>query len=516
MTGTLSTLIKPKFYLDSVALMRHSKVIAGLDGIIEAAMMMGTPANIQIMQNAGLLDSPLPPLEGGDLVISVRASESSIAEGAIAAAIDLLEQPKAQGASSRWRPRSVRSAVESTTGANLALVSVPGQFAVSEARKAIRRGLDAMIFSDNVPLEDEVGLKNEAQTLGRLVMGPDCGTAIVNGIPLAFANVVPRGRVGIIGASGTGVQEVSCLIAGAGEGISHALGVGGRDLHQSVGGVSTLMAMDMLEQDDATEHVVIISKPPAEKVASDVLSKVGQSSKTFTICFIGDNRTEESLPPNARLATTLKQAAELALGKTLFGNPPEPLAEARNAPVDGKSTIVGLYSGGTLCAEAQVILNNLGLSCASNAPVPGSRLLDSEPLEKGQPDASDNPAEEHILIDLGADEYTQGRPHPMIEPSVRDTPLVTAASRADVAAILLDVVIGYGAHPDPATHLVQSLEALSVRPLIVASVTGTEADPQVLSRQCDILSQAGILVAPSNADAVLLATQACSQPQTIS
>lgn len=274
------------------------------------------------------------------------------------------------------------------------------------------------------------------------------------------------------------------------------------------------MAMDMLEQDVKTEHVIIISKPPAANVAADILAKVAQSSKTFTICFIGDNRADESLPSNANLATTLKQAAELALGKTLFGNPPEPLAEAKNALVAGRTTVVGLYSGGTLCAEAQVILNNLGLSCASNAPVPGSKQLDFELLEMGQANSSYDSTDEHTLIDLGSDEYTQGRPHPMIEPSVRDTPLIAAASRGDVAAILLDVVIGYGAHPDPAKHLVQSLEGIVERPLIVASVTGTEADPQVRSRQCDILQKAGILVAPSNADAVLLAAQSCRQTQT--
>src|SRR5580704_9603583 len=97
-----------------------------------------------------------------------------------------------------------------------------------------------MIFSDNVPIAEEASLKHEARERGLMVMGPDCGTAIIGGVPLAFANAVPRGDIGIIGASGTGIQEVSTLIARAGRGVRHAIGTGGRDMHAEVGGLTTL------------------------------------------------------------------------------------------------------------------------------------------------------------------------------------------------------------------------------------------------------------------------------------
>jgi len=342
-----------------------------------------------------------------------------------------------------------------------------------------------MIFSDNVPLAEEVALKQEARELGRLVMGPDCGTSIINGVPLAFANEVPRGDIGIVGASGTGIQEVSCLLARMGKGISHALGVGGRDLKQQVGGISTLMGLDMLEADSTTRHIVIISKPPAADVAEAVLARVSKSSKTFTICFIGGDKP--TLPSNALWANTLAAAAESAGDIKLEDeNTPSVAVDAGNQG----SLIRGLFCGGTLCAEAQVIFKNSNVAVTSNAAIPG---VDSEIDASG-----------HTLIDLGADEYTQGKPHPMIEPTVRDQELHNALNDEKTAVVLLDVVIGYGAHLDPAGHLVKSLPAQSRVP-IVASVTGTEQDPQCLSRQIDTLRQAGIHVAISNANAVSMA-----------
>ncbi|CAN0468153.1 unnamed protein product, partial [Hapterophycus canaliculatus] len=230
----------------------------------------------------------------------------------------LLAQPQKVGKSQEWQPRSIRSAVSEHPDANLVLISVPGAFAVSEARKAIQRGLHAMIFSDNVPVEDEAALKREARDLGVLVMGPDCGTCVINGVPLAFANQLPRGDIGIVGASGTGIQEVSCLLAGMGKGISHAIGVGGRDMSSTVEGVSTLMALDALDADDATRHVVLICKPPAPEVAARVLNRIAESPKSFTVCFIGGQTPE--LSDNAHWANTLKAAAEHAGNSVIADN----------------------------------------------------------------------------------------------------------------------------------------------------------------------------------------------------
>lgn len=312
--------IRKGFYLDSVALMRLSREIASAPGILEAALMMGTPSNVAIMRNAGLLDGDVAAL-GNDLILAVKAESEQAARAALGDALKALDKPKTRSAGeAAWRPRSIGAAVKSTPDANLALISVPGEFAAAEARKALNRGLHVLMFSDNVSIADELSLKQHARELGLLMMGPDCGTAVIGGAPLAFANKLKRGKIGIIGASGTGTQEVSCLISEAGEGISHAIGVGGRDLKKEIGGITTLMAMDALDADPETDRVVLISKPPHPDVAKVVIARIAKSPKPYTVCFIGAASAAD-LPPNAKFARTLKDAAELALGgRTIGGN----------------------------------------------------------------------------------------------------------------------------------------------------------------------------------------------------
>ena len=493
MTAFVLNEIRKGFYLDSVALMRLSREIAGAPGIIEAALMMGTPANIAIMRNAGLLQDATAP-QGNDLVLAIRAESEDAARTVLAQAEKELDKPKTHGGGTEaWRPRSIAAAVNGVPGLNLALISVPGDFAAAEARKALNRGLHVMMFSDNVSIEDERSLKERARELGLLMMGPDCGTAIIGGAPLAFANRLKRGSIGIIGASGTGTQEVSCLISEAGEGISHALGVGGRDLKKEIGGITTLMAIDALDADPSTERVVLISKPPHPDVAKAVIARIAKSPKPYTVCFIG--AASADLPPNARFAPTLKGAAEIAIGRSI-GDGFDAQAEAsRHNRRAGAGRIEGLYSGGTLCAEAQVILTAGGREVASNAAIPGIPYLGS-PDSKGR----------ERMIDLGADEYTKGKPHPMIDPSVRDEALRAALQDPSIAVILVDLVIGYGAHADPAGYLAEVVAGRGKNaPLIVGSVCGTEQDPQVRSAQIKRLQDAGILVAPSNEDACTLA-----------
>ena len=481
--STVVNVVRSGFYLDSVALMRQSRTIAARDGIEEAALMMGTPANREILADAGLLAAAGQNASGGDLIIAIRGRDEATAEAALAEAETGLDVPRSGGdGTAVWRPRSLGAAVDIAPDANLALISVPGPFAAAEARKAIRQGLNAMIFSDNVPLAEEVELKREARSLGRLVMGPDCGTAILGGVPLAFANAVPRGDTGIVGASGTGIQEVSCLIARAGGGVSHAVGVGGRDLSAEVGGISTLMAIDTLAADTPTARIVLIAKPPADDVARAVLTRLGGCGKPAVVCLIG--AAPMDMPEGLVQAFTLRDAALMALDRS---------DALQTAPVfDRKGEILGLFSGGTLAAEAQVIFRDAGQHVRSNAAISGAGPADGNG---------------HLMLDLGDDAYTQGRPHPMIEPAVRDAPLIEALARTDLAAILLDVVIGHGAHPDPAGHLatVVAAHARQGSPTLVASVTGTEDDPQRLSAQTAKLSAAGIAVAPSNAEAALWA-----------
>lgn len=480
--------VRRGYFLDSVALMRISRTVAGLDGVEEAALMMGSPSNLGIMADADLLDDSGRAAAGGDLILAVRAANQAASEAALVEASDLLERrPSAAGGGSAWRPKTLRSAVKHLPGANLALISVAGDFAAAEARKALRAGLHAMIFSDNVSIEDEVDLKQEARAAGLLVMGPDCGTAIIGGVPLAFANVVPRGDIGIIGASGTGTQEISCLIAQAGGGVSHAIGVGGRDLKAEIGGITTLMVIDALDRDPGTRHVVLISKPPAAEVARRVLERISASPKSYTVCFIGAEGL--NLPANARAANTLKAAALDAMQiDALPGT-----AHAATAPSARAGSIQGLFCGGTLAAEAQVIFRAAGLAVASNAPIPGIEALAGAKAS-------------HRLIDLGEDEYTAGRPHPMIEPAVRDDVLAATLRDPGVAVVLLDVVIGLGAHEDPAGHVALVVsERGAGRPMVIASVTGTDGDPQGRLAQIEKLRTAGIHVAASNADAAELA-----------
>jgi FdrA protein len=429
-------------YYDSITLMRVSRRLAALPGVEAASLMAGTPANKALLMEAKLLAAESTTAGPDDLIIAVRAKDPA---AALAKAVELLNEKPVEPAGLR-RARSLSGALALEPQANLALVSVPGEYAVHEARHALERGLNVMLFSDNVPLDDEVALKRLAQEKGLLMMGPDCGTAILAGTPLAFANVVPRGDTGIVSASGTGLQEVSTLIARMGGGVSHGIGVGGRDLDERVGALGTLAAIDALEGDPATKKIVLISKPPAPRVAEKVLERLARCTKPTIVCFLGFQ------------GGTLTETAERATGKTI-----PRLAE--KFPVKGR--IEGLFCGGTLCSEAQMIVG------------------------KG-----------HRFTDLGADEFTRGRPHPMIDPELRNDHVARALADPQVGVLLVDVVLGYGAHQDPAGILVSALDG---KKRVIASVTGTEQDPQGYSRQVALLQAAGVVVAPSNARAAELA-----------
>ncbi len=486
--------VRKGFYLDSVALMRLSQTLSAMPGVASAALMIGTPTNVRIMDDAGLLDDTGRKAGANDLIIAVKAADAASAAAALDEADALLARPNvAQRSTGERRPRSLDAAIAGLGGASLALISVPGAFAAAEARKALARGLHAMIFSDNVSYEDERALKLEARELGLLVMGPDCGTALIAGTPLAFANQVPKGDIGIIAAAGTGLQEVACLIARGGAGVSHGIGTGGRDLSEKIGGLTALSAIDALDADPATRHIVIVSKPPAKSVADAVLARVARSPKRFTVCFLGADGT--GMPANARFAPTLAAAAADALGGTGVDSSYDVdarAAEAREQLAPARRWVRGIYSGGTLCAEAQLVMRGADEAFWSNAPVPGA--------------LRERPASGHSFVDYGADEYTVGRPHPMIDPTVRDAAMAQALEESGVAVVLIDIVIGFGAHSDPAGAAARVVGgAGESRPAVVASVVGTDFDPQHRASQVRKLEQAGILVAPSNARAAELA-----------
>ena len=438
-------------YLDSVAAMRLARRLGELPGVEEASLMIGSPSNKALLREAGLLAPEGEQAGVNDLVIAVRAKNEKAARAALENVFQLDEKPQDEGLS---RARSLGGALDALPGANLALISVPGDFAAAEARKALQRGLHALVFSSNVPIEEERALKLLAKEKGLLLMGPDCGTALIAGTPIAFANVLPRGEIGLVSASGTGLQEVSCLIARLGGGVSHGIGVGGRDLDERVGALGTLAAIDALEQDAATKTIVLISKPPAPRVAEQVLKRLKVCTKPSVVCFLGLEKPG--------LARTLREAAEMAMGKKI------PADKIKSKKVKGR--VQALYCGGTLCSEAELIFRRLKL--------------------KG-----------HEFVDLGSEEFTRNRPHPMIDPEIRNAHVAKALADKKVGVILIDMVLGYGAHPDPAGVFLKN----KLTKIVVASVTGTDADPQVRSRQVAALRDAGVLVAPSNAHAAELA-----------
>jgi len=521
--------IRRQTYLDSVALMRISRSVCELDGVADAALMMATPANTAIMLNANLIGSEhrqtLDDAGPSDLLIAVRASSEPLCNSALHHAEELLDRPltdvsSASGEEQESRPATLRLAHEQMPGANLALISVPGEFAAAEARKALIRGLNVMLFSDNVSLEDEFELKQFAVTRGLIVMGPDCGTAHIAGVPLAFANQVKSGSIGLVGASGTGLQEVMCLLDAQSLGVSHAIGVGGRDLSDKIGGLSTLQALDWLDNDAATQRIVVISKPPAARALDALIERINTIDKPVVACLIGMPVNErqaiaDKLAANVQLVSSLEaaagvpaagvpaSAAEASDPQTSDTHKKDPSTDHHNniASLPRPGKIRGLFCGGTLCAEAQVVLQEGGCEVMSNAPIPGASAIKPDvenPLQAG--DA------QHVLLDLGADEFTAGKPHPMIEPQLRSDWIEQAMTMSDTSVLLLDCVLGFGSHQDPAGIIVDALKRVqpdsNQYPLaIVASVTGTEQDFQIRSRQIDKLQAAGVIVCRSNAEA---------------
>ena len=501
MAATTSCLVRPDTYRDSVELMRVAALIEKLPGVSRAALMMATPANRELLSSARLLDAKGASARPNDLVVAVAAADSAAADRALAEAARLLDEQAAISAPAGEAPAplSIGAAVAELPRANLAIISTPGAYATAEALKAIKRGLHAFIFSDNVSIADEVELKRLAAKKKLLVMGPDCGTAILDGVPLGFANAVRRGRIGLVGASGTGLQQVSCLVDRFGEGCSQVIGVGGHDLDERVGGLMMQAGIERLAADPGTRVIVLISKPPGPAVARRILEVARKSGKPIVVNFLGGDPAairETGATAAATLEDAARAAVALCRGKGAPVKMPAvtpKLAAAGRAKArrfsKSQRLVCGLYSGGTLCQEAALILGS------------GAK---------------------HTTIDLGDDEFTVGRPHPMIDFRLRNERIVAAAKDGATAVILLDVVLGYGAHADPAGALVPAIAdatkaaAKSGRSLaIVASVCGTPADPQGLAGQEKRLAEAGVLLAPSNAQAARLAASLVGNDRTV-
>lgn len=491
------TIVKKNSYQDSINLMLLTNAISATDGVNKAQIMMGTPANKDIFKTAGLYSEELETAESNDMAIVIDTDDENIISEVLEKVEQYLNDQSISNTGKEYETvRTWDRARKALPDATLALISVPGQYAAEEAEKALDLGLHTFIFSDNMPMEDEVRLKKKAHEKGLLVMGPDCGTGILDGIPIAFANVIKKGRIGIVGASGTGIQEVTAIIDRLGEGVSHAIGTGGRDLKEPVGAITMMDGIRALESHQQTEIIVVISKPPAKEVRNQVVDLLHSISKPVVTIFLGEKPTQHE--GNVYQAYTLEETAliavDLAKGNEIKADYNHGNYEVANKDLKpGQRTIKGLFSGGTLASEAAVLISDaLGL---------GTQITN----EDGYVLKKDG----HMVVDLGDDKYTQGKPHPMIDPETRARFIEEAGADEQTAVIILDFVLGYGSHDNMVSALLPSIQrAVSHaqkegRTLhIVAAVCGTENDPQDYQSQKKQLAEAGIIVKENNNEAV--------------
>jgi len=489
-------------YYDSVVLMELQAALLRRPGVLNVGVMMATDANKDLLKENGLLNDEACAANPDDLIISIASEDHAAAEAALSAVDELLNRRRA-AVQQDYAPKTLDAACKIQPDCNWVLISVPGRYAGDVARQALELGKNVFLYSDNVSREDEVKLKKQAGEHGLLMMGPDCGTAIINGVAFGFANAVRRGDIGLVGASGTGLQQVTARIHQLGGGITHAIGTGGRDLSAEVGAMTTFQSLDLLQRDPETKVIVLISKPPSPQVASAVLQKARHTGKPVIVQFLGyaasgvNDRGE-----NLYFSHCLDEAAELAV--TLAGK------EAKATPAENQPSVSdheqpgflrGLFSGGTLAHESLLILQNYLPKVYSNIPLrPEFKLPDPQV------------SREHTIIDLGEDEFTVGRPHPMLDNTVRLQRFEQEANDPEVALILLDVVLGHGAHPDPASELCPAISTALTNARkagrcleVVVMLVGTDEDPQDLAVQQEQLSAAGARVELSSKAASLYA-----------
>ena len=496
--GVTQSEIRSGAYYDSVILMQLQRSLASLPGVLDAGVVMGTEANKEILEQTGLLTPEAQGAVADDLIIVVKAGDEAEAQEALSQVDTLLTRRRSATATRRgYLPKSLDSAAQALPQAQWVLISVPGRYAAGVAREALRLDKHVFLYSDNVSLEDEVSLKGQAAERGLLVMGPDCGTAIINGVGLGFANRVRRGPIGMVAASGTGLQQVSARIHQLGGGISQALGTGGRDLSEAVGAITAHQGLDLLRRDPDTTVIVLVSKPPSPAVAEKLLDAARAAGKPVVVDFIGHSRAVRQVD-NLHFATTFDETAEMAVRLAQEGAAGTVELPAAGAFSEDQHYLRGLFSGGTLAYEALLLLQDYLPRVYSNVP-----LNEEDRLENSMV------SQEHTIVDLGEDEFTVGRLHPMMDNDLRMRRLQQEAEDPGTAVILLDVVLGDGAHPDPAAELAPAIRRAHAtareagRHLeVVAVVVGTDEDPQGLESQMAQLREAGARVETSNDTAV--------------
>lgn len=478
--------IRKGTYYDSVVLMQLQRALLGLPGVADAGVVMATPANRELLEQSGLLVETAQAANPDDLLIVVKAENEAAAKEALSQ-VDTLLAKRRSATATEFRPRSVEAAAKLLPEAQWALISVPGRYAAGAAREALNLGKHIFLYSDNVALADEIELKRLAQTKGLLVMGPDCGTAIINGVGLGFANHVRRGSIGLVGASGTGLQTATSRIHQLGAGVSHAIGTGGRDLKAEVGALTAHQALDVLARDPETKVIVLISKPPAPEVATRLLNAAQACSKPVVINFIGYPPPARTLG-NLHFATSLSESAEIAVQLVVNSEPLS--ATVDRSPVTGY--LRGLFSGGTLAYEAMLVLQATLFPLYSNSPITNNQSLE-DPLH----------SRAHSIVDMGGDEFTVGRLHPMMDNDLRVRRIKQESADPEVGLILLDVVLGESAHPNPTSELAPAVSEAKREGLeFVAIVVGTDADPQNMAAQVEQMQAAGCTVFTNPSEAL--------------
>ena len=497
--------IRKNEYHDSVFLMRAAKRLSEQKGILQVAALMGTEKNKALLEEIEVRGPEISAATPSDLIVAVKA-DSQEALASVFENIDQWLNPDL-GHGVACAIRTLDEAVALQPHSNLAVISVPGSYAAREARRALEHGLNVFLFSDNVPIESEISLKDYARDHGLIVMGPDCGTAIIGGIGIGFANAVRRGPIGVIGASGTGIQEFTSLVHRAGSGISHAIGIGSRDLSDAVGGTSLLSALEALESDRQTEIITVLSKPPGERALANLTPKILQCHKPVIACFLGLKQMSLFSDLRHRTARTMDDAAAIAVQMATGHAPPRFDANSSNFQNlirreqvnknPDQRYLRGIFAGGTFCFQAQQILQEAGMVVYSNSPLNGNLKL-ADPMR----------SKEHTLVDMGTDDFTVGKPHPIIDSRLRQERIEAESQDSEVAILLLDFVLGFNSSPDPAGELVAAIDEAKEKAKnrggclsVVASICGTEDDPQSLSHQMNALEEAGVIVFPSSAQA---------------
>ncbi len=513
MLSIVKTYIIKQEYRDSVQLMRAASAASKLEGVGIASVLMGTPKNKPLLEEVNLLTPEAEKATANDIIISVKTSTEAVAQITIDFIIDFMNKEAASVQETTTVFRSIRGALTRIPEVNLAVISVPGEYATRDTRLALEQNLNVLLFSDNVPLEDESMLKNEAHKRGLILMGPDCGTAMIKNIGLAFSNIVKPGPIGIVAASGTGTQEVMTLCHHRGVGVTHAIGTGSRDVKDTIGGISMIDGLHALDRDPTIKLIIIVSKPPEEKTLRKILSEVQKCSKPVIINFLGKKAGYYDYPGKAITVNTLEEAAysatnfvqsnELICVPTIFDDTTQVkrLLNDAKATLNSKQKYIrGLYAGGTFTFEAAMIISDIlpeSDSLWTNVKLKGTKLTNDPKISK-----------EHTLIDMGADEFTVGKPHPMIDQTERTKRFLEEIEDPEVAVIILDFVLGYGSHEDPINDMREAFskwKALDRTIHIVTHVCGTDLDPQDIKKSMTLLNDLGIHVMPTNAQAAKLA-----------